>query len=88
MWPIGKAQVVKKMAKATFGVGNADASCWTVKGREEPKERARVSVGTCGGCWSGSAEAGCNKPRTLLGEKAEWSSVLLAWDHAVWGVGR
>lgn len=47
MWPIGKAQVVKMMAKATFGVGSADASCWTMKGQEEPEERARVSVGTC-----------------------------------------
>lgn len=49
VWPIGKAQVVKMMAKPTFGVGNADAdaSCWTMKGQEEPKEQARVSVGTC-----------------------------------------
>lgn len=42
---IGKAQVVKMMAKWMFVVENMDVSWWMMKTQEEPKEQG--SVGTC-----------------------------------------
>lgn len=46
-WLIGKAWVVKMMAKRMFVVENTRASWWMVKAQEEPKEQEQVSGGTC-----------------------------------------
>lgn len=47
VWLTGKAWLVKMMAKRMFVVENTDMSWWMMKTQEEPKEKERVSVGTC-----------------------------------------